>query len=913
MRMHSASAFPHPVAALLTRTRAGQGGALLVRAEPGLGTSTLLDRAAASFSDGTVLTTRGVAAETAIPYSGLHALLRPVADHRVTGELARALELAAVPSGGSGPVLAGFCALLQRLAAEHGPLLACVDDAHHLDSASREALGFAARRLGASLPAAMLIGRPPHRTEGEPFAALPVLTLHPLDDAAATVLLDRLLPESDPAVRETLLHEGHGNPGLLTDLAQHLTPAQRSGTEPLPRPLSVGESAAREAAGRLGKLPPSTRGLLLLTAAAHEVAGAVGTDVLLRAAVRTGMDPRALESAEAAAVIRRGGGDSVRFTHPLLCRAAYWDEPPARRRAAHWTLAQALTGPADLLLRLRHLAAAAPGPAPSLADALSTAAQRPGAVAQHGHAGTADALLRAVDLTEDEDARVLRLTTAAEHVWADGRPHRARVLLDRARSLPAGDVARGRSELMRGVLELSNGVVTDARETLLEAARLLEPHDADGAREAVRHAIEASWTIGDTDGLQSGPGSGTPLRAALLDDYCAGMSALLRGDQNSGAGLLRRVIALGPHSQEPGGLLRAMLASLVLGETAGARELGTRTLAIVRARGLTLLEPRVLEHLAYSELRLGRHSRARAHALEGLRGAARTGQRNHAAHHHAILAMTAAAEGDADRCARHAAAVGENAGPHGLGVAATLAAWSRARCDLALGRPHEAAARLEPVIGSGPGRGHCAVRLLVLPCFIEAAALAGEPERARPALEIFTLWAAVTDDPQAPAQLARCRALLAGPDEAAVLFADALVEHGRAQSPFDRARTQLLLGMTLRRLRRPGAARNVLRDALFAFEGCGARVWAERAAAELRATGEAAAGPAGPPALAGLTPQQLRIARHVAEGATNREVAARLSVSPRTVDHHLRNVFSLLGIRSRVELTRLLATAGDSA
>ncbi len=196
--------------------------------------------------------------------------------------------------------------------------------------------------------------------------------------------------------------------------------------------------------------------------------------------------------------------------------------------------------------------------------------------------------------------------------------------------------------------------------------------------------------------------------------------------------------------------------------------------------------------------------------------------------------------------------------------------------------------------------------MLAVPCFVEAASLAGEADSARVCVEEFAAWAAQGADPQAPAQLARCHALLAAPEDGDALYRVALARHELVGGDFESARTQLLYGKWLRRRRRPGEARGRLRDALVSFERCGARAWAEQARAELRATGEARA--AEPPGgLSGLTPQQLRIALCVAEGATNREVARRLSVSPRTVDHHLRNVFALLGVRSRVELSRLVA------
>jgi DNA-binding CsgD family transcriptional regulator len=205
--------------------------------------------------------------------------------------------------------------------------------------------------------------------------------------------------------------------------------------------------------------------------------------------------------------------------------------------------------------------------------------------------------------------------------------------------------------------------------------------------------------------------------------------------------------------------------------------------------------------------------------------------------------------------------------------------------------------------------------MLAVPCFVEAAVLAGRAEEARRVVPDFAAWAGFGADPQAPAQLLRCHALLAPPDRAGELYGRALALHDQAGGDFERARTELLYGKWLRRRRRPREARDRLGAALVGFDRCGALVWAEQARAELRANGAAASagfpGGAGPGAgaLARLTPQQWRIARYVAQGATNREVARSLSVSTRTVDYHLRNVFAALGVRSRVELARLVERA----
>ncbi|MFF7373166.1 helix-turn-helix transcriptional regulator [Streptomyces tricolor] len=363
---------------------------------------------------------------------------------------------------------------------------------------------------------------------------------------------------------------------------------------------------------------------------------------------------------------------------------------------------------------------------------------------------------------------------------------------------------------------------------------------------------------------------------------------------------------------EPGRLLRAASAALLLGDTAAARRAGARALAVARTNRSAVHEARALEYLAYGELRAGRHALARTHAEEGLRSAYRTGQRNTAAHHHAVLALAASIEGEAQTVAEHVTAALATARRHGLAQAAALAQWAAARADLGHGRPREAAERLGPLVRPGPGRGHFAVWMLAVPCYVEACALAGEPEQAREAVEDFARWTACDADPQAPAQLLRCRALLAPPEAADPVYRQALRRHGEAAGDFERARTELLYGKWLRRRRRLGEARAQLRAALLGFERCGARPWAQQAAAELRANGVAGAegvsvpGGAVPHGLSRLTPQQVRIARGVAQGLTNREVALSLSVSTRTVDYHLRNVFAALGVRSRMELARLV-------
>ncbi|MFD3439498.1 LuxR C-terminal-related transcriptional regulator [Streptomyces sp. NPDC058685] len=953
------------VAALADRLRSGRGAALVLAAEPGLGRTAVLEQAVRDNVAGAVLHVRAARAERDLPYSGVNSLLSGA-------------PLLPDPPGGVPPACTSPTELHDALrrGPTRDPLLVCVDDAHLWDAASRAALGYAARRAGALPAVGLLLSVAAHRADAADFAGLPVVRLGPLAEDAATTLMDELAEEltaapADPDVREAVLHEAMGNPALLIAVVRRLSVAQLAGHAPLPRPLTDGAALLDVVGSRLDELPLPTRKLLLLVAAAQEQnpdgAGADAT-LLMRAARAAGLDPAALEPAEAAAVTR-SAGNRIRFDDPLLLRAVLSGAALPRRRAAHRLLAAVLGGERHRLPRLLHRALAADGPDPALAACLAAAADSPDVRATPLERSVAFG--RAARLTPPGSARTSRLTAAAEHAWFAGDPARAREWLAAGRQESAHDAVRGCAELVRGTLTLHDGPVGDAYEILMLAAALLGPYDQESMLAARLGATEAAWSAGDVpaclvalggaprtagapgadaftgerahpddlparwrhvrqpaetgfppDAVSAPTGFRTPAAwssavsaerpggdGELFHDYRAGMLHALGARLDEARRPLRRVLDRAATDHDPARLVRAGVAALVLGNIAAACHVNARALAAARARNDVPLVPQILEHLAYAELRAGRHARARAHAEEGLRAAHRTGRRNSVAHHHAILALAASVEGDGESVAAHAEAALAIAGPHGLAQAATLAEWARARADLGRGRAADAAARLGPLVRPGHRRGHFAVRMLAVPCYVEAAVLAGEPGDAAPAVEEFAVWAAQGADPQAPAQLSRCRALLACAQETEALYEHALVRHELAGGDFERARTLLVYGKWLRRRRRLREARGRLRDALFAFERSGALVWAEQTRAELRATGGAGGREQQSGPLSCLTPQQLRIARCVADGATNREVALQLSVSPRTVDHHLRNVFALLGVRSRVELSRLVDQA----
>ncbi|WAX76455.1 helix-turn-helix transcriptional regulator [Streptomyces sp. KMM 9044] len=943
------------LAALLDGLRT-DGGARVVTGEPGGGRTAFLEFAARSFHAGPVWHVRTEPTWSPQPHSGLRTLLR-AAGHagRVLGE-----------GTAGGEVLLD----IMRAASARSPLLVCVDDAHLWDTASRAALGRAAACVHAAdgvHRVGLLVSVPGHQPVGKELEGLPVLELAPLTPGDAAGLLHDLTDGAvDPVVRDELVTEAQGNPALLLALAHRLSPAQLRGDHALPRPLADAVTLTAVAGGCLSGRQPDRAGLLLAVAAAMRATGEEDAEAALVRRATSGYGgreddgpPEPSEPPKEPELVTVSEG-RLRFRSPLLGRAVYAGAPSERRRAAHRALAAAHPDPHGVPALL-HLSWTVLGPDAALATRLERAVTDLTSGIPSSLRRTAQ--VRAAELTPDDAQRALRYTAAAQQALLAGYPRGALRLLDAAGSRPAPAPVRGRAELLRGRVLLADGPVDDARESFLLAARILAGPSPAEADAAVLGAADAAWAAGDrqaclralthddasacpavagaldpraaaatTTGPQETPAReasrGGPARhgtvparpsaslPALLRDHRDGMRAVLLGRFDLAADPLTRVVDRGRPATEPERLLRSAAAALMLGDVAAARRAGARALAAARTLGAASLEPRALEYLAYAELRAGCHQLARTHAEEGLRAARRAGQRNTAAHHHAVLALAASIESDRTRVTEHATAALTTARRHGLAQAALLAQWAAARADLGAGRPEAAADRLGPLVRPGARRGHFAVWMLAVPCFVEAAALAGRPEHARAVVEEFELWAGSGADPQAPAQLLRCRALLAAPEDADELYLRALDRHDETFGDFERARTGLLHGKWLRRRRRLREARARLGEALADFERCGAQLWAHQTAAELRANGVAPNGPGtgeasrhGARGLSRLTPQQLRIARCVAEGATNREVALSLSVSTRTVDYHLRNVFATLGVRSRVELVRLVEQA----
>ncbi|MFD0366745.1 LuxR C-terminal-related transcriptional regulator [Streptomyces sp. NPDC127114] len=907
------------VAELSARAAEGKGAVLLLTGGPGTGRTALLDQAVRHSR----IRAHRVAAPggNRVPWSGVRALVSALAP--TPSAARRALRAARGPGGVPG-ALAALC--------PGTPLLLCLDDHHLWDAHSRTALD-AAWRANTGPWAWVVSFAAYHRPPDVPGARL--LSLGRLSREGARNLLDDVcrVPLS-ASFRTRLLDEAAGHPGVLTVTAARACadPEDADGSS---GPVTDDASLAEVYRGLLDSLPAECGRVLALVAVAGEPhpgtgrsdrgAGGpdtlrpVGADAVLAAARAVRASPEALDRLVADGLLR-GTREALRFDDPFLRRAVLGTVPPSRRRELY-----ALFSPPEAAkgrgaaARTAHAAGPGAGTSPAprrspVASAESASAGLPGASAESAPADV-PGTPAAAGPARDAGHRSVRFRAPA----GVGAPAGEARAAEDVRGLPG--VVRGRAELARGLAALGDGPVGDAHQVLLLAASLLREGAPEEASDARFHAMEAAWAAGDPEACAialggAGFGGERPGSLSGVDaverDFRDGMCAALAVRLAEARAPLARVVARDGASDEPRRLLRAGAAALVLGDAPAAVRVHARALATMRGTTGAALLPRVLEHLAYAELRAGQHERAAAHAREGLRTAECTGQRNAAAHQHAVLALAASVRGDAAAVMEHAGRALGTARAHGLVQATTLAEWAVARAELAGGLAAQAAARLAPLVGRGPRGGHFALRMLVVPCFVEAACAAGREAEAGRAAEEFAVWAALGLDPQAPGQLARCRALLAGGGDSADWYREAMRQHEESGSDFERARTLLAYGKWLRRRRRLVEARGPLSDALVTFERAAAGVWADQARAELRATGGPVGRRAAPGAVGELTPQQQRIAGLVAAGATNHEIADRLSLSPRTVDHHLRNVFARLGVRSRVELSGLLSRgSGD--
>lgn len=527
----------------------------------------------------------------------------------------------------------------------------------------------------------------------------------------------------------------------------------------------------------------------------------------------------------------------------------------------------------------------------------------------------ATALRHAAALTGAPVLAASRTLAAARLAWRGGEPHQARMLLRSVFAPGVPEHLHAERELLLGEIDLRTGASGGEQHTLIAAAGRLITRDRQRSLGALMLAGEALLATGRHDQFTALADRALRLRrpddpvgAVLLFEHLAGVSALFSGELSRGVEPLRRVLHLAAAIDDPPTLVRAAAAGILIGEDQQAYRLAVRAARLAGGAGDRASVPHALDLAATAAFALGDLDLAVATATEGQRLAAATGQDAIADNCRGMLAVVLGMLGDGPASQAWARRCRARAGVDVDSQARAMCVWAAALLDVAEGRYADAAGRLWGVMRTAGGRGHLGVQIPATPTLVEAVARCGDRAPAREILWAYDLWASCTANPTWLALSARCHALLADTeDEADDRFREAIRLHLAGDSPFARARTELLYGEELRRRRHPAAAREHLRRALATFEQFGAAPWAQRTAAELRAAGDHVSPASVEEARPALTAQQARIAELVAGGATNREVAEVLFLSPRTVDHHLRNIFTRLGVRSRTELAKVVS------
>ena len=882
--------------------RAGEGRALVLRGEPGVGKTALLDYLAGRAAGCLVARAAGVQSEMELAFAGLHQLCAPMLDHAesLPDPQREALRTAFGLSAGPAPdrFLVGLAVigLLSETARER-PLVCVVDDQQWLDRASAQALGFAARRLAADPVGLAFAARVP----GQDVAGLPELVVEGLaEDDARELLASVLTGPLDARVRDRIIAETRGNPLALLELPRGLTPAQLTGgfgvSSAIPLDGQIEESFGRQ----LETLPAQTRRLLQLVAADPS-----GDPVLVwRAAGRLAIGAGAAGPAVDAGLAEFGA--RVRFRHPLVRSAAYRSASLQTRQELHGALAEATDPAVDPDRRAWHRAQAAPGPDEEVAAELEHCAGR--AQRRGGLAAAAAFLERSAGLTLDPARRAQRALAAAQAKHRAGAPDAALGLLAVARAGPLDELQRARADLLRAQIAFASSHGRDAAPLMLSAAKQLEALDVGLARQTYLEAFTAALFVG-----RLSPAVGDVARAARMapvplapprapDLLLDGLALLVTEGYTAGTPALRRAL-LAFRSQDIS--VEEGLSWLWLAERAAMAVWDDETWHILASRHVKLAR----DAGALSELPLAVRSRILLHSHTG------------------ELEQGAALIAEAQVVAE---ATGSQLAPYG---ATGVAAWR--------GREAEAteliAANMEGVTSRGEGRGITsqysaallhnglghydkALAAAELVCeyddigvlgwelteLVEAAVRSGQPARAAEALQRLSETTRASGTDWALGTEARSRALLSEGETAENCYREAIERLGRTRMRPAMARAHLVYGEWLRRENRRRDARAELRTAHGLFTTMGIEAFAERARRELLATGDTVRKRTVETA-SDLTAQEAHIARLAVDGHTNVEIGAQLFLSTRTVEWHLGKVYTKLGVGSRRELRRALA------
>lgn len=893
----------------LSLTGRGAVTPVVIRGDIGVGKSTLLNyaRDQAGRHGRTVLPGRGLKDETELPFSALGDLLeplRPLLGRLPAGQaqqLAGALSSGRATGDNSLVVFRAVLGLL-RLAGASGPLLLAVDDRQWLDRDSASALDFAVRRLDAEDVAVVYVTR----TDAESVD-------RQLDIDAITMTVAGLPPRfgielvrgastrpvSDAVARDLVAMTG-GNPRALVEISSRLTDDQLAGRLPVHR-LPDRVPIAAELNRRLDALPATTRRGLLVAAAADTT----DTTVVYDALDQLGLEPICLAAAEAArCLIVDSGG--IRFPDPLLRTVALATTGPELRRV-HAVLAATAGRRGDAARQVWHQAAALEGPDDTTARSLAATA---GSLRAPGRA--AKALERAAEISRGTDRRAGFLLAACGRAMTAGAFAWAGDLLERGRDQATSPAQQAEMAIMRAALNQVCGSAWTAHRQLRDLGRAAIAIDAERAAALFSGAALAA--------IQAGQIAEAGVSAARATDLVREPESLI--------GLLcratRAIVAGYAGSTVPS----PNPAQLVLGDGVVNRlpqwpNILPFALAIAAARGPAGLARRVLDDLVLrcrresdlgrlpvfmtqqAELIIqdGRWGEGYAQAQEALTIARETGQHSAVTHALTVLARVEACRGETEACTNHLQEATDLAARADDGLVRFPREAARGLLHLSTGDHSRTVLVLERLAADQRRAGlHEPAVFGWTGDLIEAQLKEGHMDRAGTAMTMFD--AAASPTPWTRAIAARCRGMLAAESDYEAEFSTALDLLGSAL-PFERARTELCLGERLRRSRRRAAAIRSLDDALDTFSRLGARPWADRARAEIAvAAGERSA--TGPGVARSLTPQETQVARLVAGGSSNREVAATLFLSEKTIEAHLTRIYRSLRIRSRAQLAAIL-------
>jgi DNA-binding CsgD family transcriptional regulator len=897
---------------LLENVRGGRSAALVICGDPGVGKTALLHYAARQAAGFRVARTAGVESEMELPFAGLHQLCAPMLGRLEAlpppqrSALAVALGLAPGASPDRFLVALAALSLLSDVATER-PLLCFVDDVQWLDAASAQVLGFVARRLLAESVAMVFAVR--DRSGRDELAGLPELQLRGLDKDDACALLAAVIPgRLDERVRDRLVAETRGNPLALLELPQGLAATQLPGTFAPTRPQALEGQIEERFLERLEAVPDAARRLVLLAAAEP-----VGDPVLLyRAAERLGIDATAaVDETDGLLAIH----ERVTFRHPLVRTAVYRWAPQHDRRAAHAALAEVTDAETDADRRAWHLAAAVAGRDEAVASELERSAGR--AQRRGGLAAAAAFLQRAMALTEDPARRAERALAAAEASFQAGAFDAALHLVTIADASSLDGLQRARVDLLRGHVAFASSYGNDAAPLLLRAATQLEQFDLQLARKAYLTAWGAAVAAGHLEdtpatllkichAVRALPPPATAPHA--LDLLLDGLAVLTIDGRTAATPILHaaaEAIVEMPVDDVLRWGLQAATASTTTWDSDGFHAIVERQARIVRDAGALAELPIHLAAFAFARAWRGDLAGASTLVAESESVAAAMGSHMPP---FAALRLRALQGREAEASALIVTTI-KQAEAGGQGETVKMAQWAATVLYNGLGRYGDALSAGCELTANAIGP---ATSMWALPELVEAAARVGAAKVARDALDRLVETTAPSGTEFALGIEARSRALLSDGTRADELYREAIERLGHTQLRPELARAHLLYGEWLRREGRRVEAREALRMAHERSATIGMEAFAERARRELLATGEKVRKRTAA-ARDELTPQEAQIAGMARDGLTNSDIGARLFLSPRTVEWHLRNVFAKLGIDSRRALSDALPQRGAEA